>query len=179
MFKHYRQNNGVFHVSLPLFHYLSPVSKITLIEGNASDYGYEPAENYPHEYGLWLIESGVFNANINKRLDDALALLVSTEYSEREQQTFANQRIEAERYLADDNAATPTLDGIMAGGAYPSKLDLANRIKAKADPLGFGSGYLVGLKNKALKDLAALDIETVTHIDVLSLMPDFSLPGEA
>lgn len=176
--KHYRQPNGVFHETLPAFHWLNPVNKVALTEQNATEYGYEPAENYPHEYGVWLIQSGIFVANLNAALDKALAALVSIEYSEREQQTFANQRLEAERYLADNQAPTPTLDGIMAGGDYVSKQDLANRIKAKADPLGFGSGYLVGLKNKALKELAALDIETVTHADVLALMPDFTLPGE-
>lgn len=174
--KHYRQANGTFHSKIPLFHWISPTIKVALTEVNASAYGYEPAENYPHEYGQWLIESGIFVAELNRNLDKCLSLLVSREYSEREQQTFANQRLEAERYLADENAATPTLDGIMASGAYESKLDLANRIKAKADPLGFGSGYLVGLKNKALKDLAELDINSVTHEDVLSLMPDFRLP---
>jgi len=174
--KNYRQNNGIFHASLPEFHHLSPVSKIRLTDQNASNYGYEPAENYPHEYGKWLVDSGVFVQHLNAELDKALAALVSIEYSEREQQTFSNQRLEAERYFADNQAPTPTLDGILAGGDYVSKEDLANRIKAKADPLGFGSGYLVGLKNKALKELAALDIETVTHEDVLSLMPDFRLP---
>lgn len=176
--KHYRQDNGIFHKSLPEFHWSAPVYKVTLTEQNATNYGYEPAENYPHEYGVWLIESGAFAQHLNAALDKALVALVSIEYSEREQQTFSNQRIEAERYLADNQAATPTLDGILAGGDYVSKEDLANRIKAKADPLGFGSGYLVGLKNKALKELAALDIETVTHDDVLALMPDFTLPGE-
>lgn len=168
---------------LPEYHWLSPISKIALNEAMVGipltdGTVYEPAENYPHEYGAWLIQSGIFVANLIAALDKALAALVSIEYSEREQQTFSNQRLEAERYLADNQAPTPTLDGIMVGGNYVSKEDLANRIKAKADPLGFGSGYLVGLKNKALKELSALDIETVTHADVLALMPDFTLPGE-
>lgn len=174
--KHYRHNNGTFLLKIPRFHWVSPRLKVSLTEQNASEYGYEPAANYPEEYGKWLVQSGAFLSELNRNLDKCLTMLVSVEYSEREQQTFANQRIEAERYLADSEALTPTLDGIMASGAYTSKLDLANRIKAKADPLGFGSGYLVGLKNKALKDLAELDINSVTHEDVLSLMPDFRLP---
>jgi len=54
--KHYRQSNGLFHANLPEFHWLSPINKVPLTKQNASEYGYEPAENYPEEYAVWLVD---------------------------------------------------------------------------------------------------------------------------
>jgi hypothetical protein len=58
---HYRQTNGLIHEHLPEFHWLSPISKVQLTEQNASEYGYELAENHPEEYAVWLVG---FNAKL-------------------------------------------------------------------------------------------------------------------
>ncbi len=58
---HYKQTNGIFHAQLPEFHWLSPISKVQLTEQNASEYGYELAENHPEEYAVWLVD---FNAKL-------------------------------------------------------------------------------------------------------------------
>ena len=173
MFKHYRQSNGVFHETLPEFHWLSPIQKISLNESNASTYGYFPATNFPNEYGAWLIQSGVFLSEINKEYESAVAKLVAdTPNFERE--SWPKQETEARNWVLDNNSATPYVDILAATRGVPREALIAKIIE-KADMYKYAHAYLTGLRQAAEKNLSMLDPLTSTHEDVIAIMPNYVL----
>lgn len=175
---HYRQTNGIFHASLPDFYWLSPINKVLLTEQNALEYGYEPAINFPQEYGVWLIESGIWLAEINKAYSQAVAALVA-DVPEEEQKGWGRQEAEARAYVLDSNASTPYVDGLVASrSAYDpiSKPDLVNRILAKVALYEAAHSYLTGLRQGKEKALEALDPETVTHVEVFAIDCNYAFP---
>jgi hypothetical protein len=95
---HYRQNNGLIHEQLPEFHWLSPISKVQLTEQNAGEYGYEPAEHYPDEYAVWLVD---FNAKLRAEAyrNESDPLFFKAQRGEVEQQVWLDKVAEIkERY---------------------------------------------------------------------------------
>ncbi len=173
--KHYRQSNGVFHATLPEHHWLSPINKVALTEQNALEYGYELATELPHEYGVWLIESGLWLAEINQAYTQAVADMVrGTPDFERE--SWPKQELEAKAYSADSNAPTPYVDTLALSRGIPRAV-LLTKILEKVAQYEVAHAYLTGLRQAKEDALKALDIETVTHADVFAINLDFSLPA--
>jgi len=147
-----------------------------LANANLNDFGYPDAETNSHQYALWLIESGLFLAHVTKAYDDYCKAQIA-KYSETERLTWADQEKEALSYIADTNASTPTLDALCLHRGFDNagKLALANRIVANAIALRAMASHGLGMVQACEDALKALDKETVTHAQVLALMPDFSV----
>lgn len=175
--KVYRQTNGVFHCTLPEYHWLSPVNKVALTEQNALEYGYEPAENYPIEYGTWLIESGTWLTEINQAYTKAVADMVR-DTPDFERESWPKQELEAKAYSADSNAPTPYVDTLAAARGIPRAV-LLGRILEKVALYETAHAYLTGLRQAKEDALNALDLATVTHEQVFAITLDFALPEVA
>lgn len=175
--QNYRQSNGLFHETLPEFHHLSPHSKAALTAENAGQYGYEPAENYPHEYGVWLVESGVYITKINNAYIAAVASMVK-DTPDFERESWPKQEAEAKAYNADGNALTPYVDTLAASRGIPRAL-LLTKILEKVALYEAAHAYLTGLRQAKEDAIYALDIAVVTHEDVLAISVDFMIPETA
>lgn len=171
---HYRQTNGVFHATLPEFHWLSPINKVQLTEDNASEYGYEPADSDPHGYGAWLVESGVYLNLINEAYSQAIAQLVSST-PDFERESWPKQELEARAWQADINAPTPYVDLLATNRDVPRTF-LLNRILEKVALYEFAHATLTGMRQAREDALNAIDLETVTHDDVFAINCNFTLP---
>lgn len=178
MNNHYRQSNGTFHETLPAFHWLSPINKVALTEQNALEHGYELATEHPHEYGKWLIESGVFLQSVNNEYDTLCKAQIA-KYSETERLTWADQEREALAHIANVNTNTPVLDALCVQRGFDShaKLALANRIVTNANYLRTLAAHGLGMVQACEDAIKKLDKETVTHEDVFALRPAFSILG--
>lgn len=168
MFKHYKQSNGLFHAELPSVHWVSPQARVSLTAENAADYGYLPAENSPHEYGLWLIESGWYLQNvINATYENmVLNLVKATPATERE--SWPKQEQEAKAYTLDAQAATPYVDSLALNRNVPREI-LLSKILEKVALYEVAHSTLTGQRQAKEDALNALDRETVTHEDVFAI----------
>lgn len=172
--KHYWQDIGTFHVSLPEFYYLEQRKSIPLTPQNAGDYGYFPAESHPHEYGVWLIESGTWLAEINQAYTKAVADMVR-DTPDFERESWPKQELEAKAYSASNTAPTPYVDTLATARGIPRAV-LLGRILEKVALYETAHAYLTGLRQAKEDALNALDLATVTHEDVFAITLDFALP---
>lgn len=164
---HYRQNNGTFHVRLPAVHWLSPVSGVELSADNAERYGYLPAENYPNEYGAWLIESGTYLQSINQAYSDAVIQLVA-DTPDFERESWPKQELEARAWLSDNVSPTPYID-VMSAARGVQREYLIGKIVEKADMYKQAHALLTGQRQAKEDALNALDKSTATHLDVFAI----------
>lgn len=173
--KNYRQTNGVFHGSLPEYHWLSPINKVLLTEQNASEYGYELATEYPQEYGVWLIESGTWLAEINQAYAQAVADMVR-DTPDFERESWPKQEFEAKLYVLDNNSPTPYVDVLATARGIPRAL-LLTKILEKVALYEAAHAYLTGLRQAKEDALNALaELEAFTHEQVFAITLDFTLP---
>lgn len=171
---HYRQTNGTFHATLPDFHWISPINKVLLTEQNASEYGYELATEHPHEYGVWLIESGTWLVEINQAYTQAVYAIVQGT-PELERDSWIKQELEARAYSASNTAPTPYVDTLATARGIPRAL-LLTKILEKVALYETAHAYLTGLRQAKEDALNALDLETLTHEQVFAITLDFALP---
>lgn len=110
-------------------------------------------------------------SEINRTYQQAIAALTPT-YPDDERLTFDKQEQEARAWLADNSTSTPFVDAL-AAGRQMDKVELVNRIIAKADAFAFASGLLTGQRQR-YEDL--LDLAETAEA-VAAIVPEYSLPG--
>lgn len=118
-------------------------------------------------------------ANEARAAADAATAPYMAEFSDVEKQTWAKQQAEVAAYLADDTAATPTLDGLAQARGIGRDLMLEKAI-AKVTAFEPLSVAIVGKQQAyedAIKAIAADESkDTKTRItDLLALVFDYSL----
>lgn len=173
--KNYRQTNGVFHRDLPQLHFVKNQHDAHLLtDQNALEYGYEPAENYPPEYGQWLKTEGIWLAEINRAYSQAVANMVR-DTPDFERESWPKQELEAKLYVLDNNSPTPYVDVLASARGIPRALFLT-KILEKVALYEAAHAYLTGLRQAKEDALNALDLETVTHVQVFAITLDFTLP---
>jgi hypothetical protein len=82
-------------------------------------------------------------------------------YSEAERSTFAQQRVEALAYTADNSVSTPLLTAI-ADARETTVAILAPKVLAKAEENDQIIGNLIGRKKKVAERLEAIDLNDVS-----------------
>ena len=82
-------------------------------------------------------------------------------YSEAERSTFAQQRVEALAYIADNSVSTPLLTAI-ADARETTVAILAPKVIAKAEENDRVIGNLIGRKRKVADRLEAIDLNDVS-----------------
>lgn len=110
-------------------------------------------------------------AEINTAYQQAIAEMTPG-YPDDERLTFDKQEQEARGWLADNSFPTPFVDALAAGRRM-NKVELVNRIIAKADAFAIASGLLTGQRQR-YEDL--LDAAKTTA-DVAAIVSEYSLPG--
>ncbi len=90
-----------------------------------------------------------------------LAAAIANGYSETEKSTFAQQRVEALAYTADNSVPTPLLTAI-ADARETTVAILAPKVIAKAEENDRVIGNLIGRKRKVADRLEAIDLNDVS-----------------
>lgn len=85
----------------------------------------------------------------------------NNDYSDTERSTFAQQRVEALAYTADNSVATPLLSAI-ATARETTVAILAPKVIAKAEENDRVIGNLIGRKKKVADRLEAIDLNDVS-----------------
>lgn len=94
---------------------------------------------------------------------DTLMKSIGASYPDSEIATWDQQKIEAERYTADNNASTPLIDALASARGI-AKPELVTRILAKAEAYAVATGTLIGTR-QAIEDVVMADNATLEDIE--------------
>jgi hypothetical protein len=148
-------------------------------ESNGEDIAREESDDFDLEPGKWMFEGGQWVpclvgakpaklTAINAECDRLINVAVAS-YPEMEKLTFAKQESEARAFVANSVAPTPMMDALAMNRGI-TKVDLANRIIAKADFFATYAGEVIGHRQK-LEDRVNAPNADLSDIDPLAGWP--------